>query len=377
MQKIIQGDCLDVMKSFPDNHFTCIITDSPYGISFMGKNWDKGIPSIEYWKEMLRITKPGGHLICAGLPRMFHRLGCVIEDSGWQIRDLLMHLFGSGFPKSHNNFGFEGYGTSLKPAWEGWYLAMKPLDGTFKQNAEKWGVAGINIEECRIGSTREVPASHSSNKLGIGITGLRKPNIEELNPNKGRWPANLILDEEAALLLDQQTEYKMHSAGKKRNKIVKSNYNASSYHTSENRQMNRFGDSGGASRFFYVAKASSAERNKGLEGLPLKETGIKNDSGRGFNETDPYAKRMAYNNHPTIKPIALMEYLIKLIMPPKDGLILDPFAGSGTTIIAAKRLGHSAIGIEKEPEYAEIATKRLEAYEPAPEQFEFDLNSNI
>ena len=136
--EILEGDSLEIMRKWPDNHFSAIVTDSPYGISFMGKEWDHGIPSIEYWREMLRIIKPGGHLLAAGLPRMIHRLVSVIEDSGWQIRDLLMHLFGSGFPKSHNHFGIEGYGTALKPAWEGWCLAMKPLDGTFKQNAEKW-----------------------------------------------------------------------------------------------------------------------------------------------------------------------------------------------------------------------------------------------
>ncbi len=200
---IIQGDCLQKMKEMPDNSIDFIVTDPPYGISFMSKQWDKEIPPVEYWKEMLRIVKPGGHLLCAGLPRMIHRLISVIEDAGWQIRDLLMHLFGSGFPKSHNHFGLEGYGTALKPAWEGWSLAMKPLDGTYKQNVEKWGLGGINIDASRIGSEKREYLG--ANKLMEDRpwtknqeSGIRARPI--LNCT-GRWPANLILDEEAAEML--------------------------------------------------------------------------------------------------------------------------------------------------------------------------------
>jgi hypothetical protein len=149
-QTIHHGDCLEIMRTMPDNSVDFIVTDSPYGISFMNKGWDHQIPSTEYWQEMLRICKPGSTMACAGLPRMIHRLGCIIEDSGWIIRDMIMHLFGSGFPKSHNHFGLEGYGTALKPSWEGWLLCMKPLDGTYAQNAQKWGLAGINIDDSRI-----------------------------------------------------------------------------------------------------------------------------------------------------------------------------------------------------------------------------------
>lgn len=327
MQKIITGDCLEVMKTFPDNHFTSIITDSPYGISFMSKKWDQKIPSCDYWQQMIRVIKPGGHLLAAGLPRMFHRLAVVIEDSGWEIRDILMHLFGSGFPKSHNNFGFKGYGTALKPAWEGWILAMKPLDGTFAQNAEKWGVSGLNIDDCRI-------PTHEKLSIGSGNVGYEGgyTNYNPLPQNeKGRWPANLILDKEAGAELDRMSGI-------------------------------------AASRFFYCPKASSSERNKGLEGMPLKDANkIGHFNEPGNNGASKNSSPMA-NSHPTVKPIALMEYLIKLIMPPKDGLILDPFSGSGTTIIAAKKLGYSAIGIEKESEYAEIAEKRLQAYQTESEQ---------
>ena len=199
---IICGDCLEEMRKMEDNSINAIVTDPPYGLSFMGKGWDYAVPNSDYWKECWRISKPGSFLIAMGGTRTFHRLTCAIENAGFEIRDCISWLYGSGFPKSHNNFGLEGYGTALKPAWEPCIVAMKPLDGTFKQNAERWGQAGIN-----------------------------------------------------------------------------------------------------------------------------------------------------------------MEYLIQLIMPPKDGILLDPFAGSGTTILAAYKLGLKAIGIEKQPEYAEIAKERLSYFE--------------
>lgn len=353
---IICGDCLDVMKTFPDNHFSAVVTDSPYGISFMSKGWDRGIPSIEYWKEMLRITKPSGHLLAAGLPRMMHRLISVIEDSGWQIRDLLMHLFGSGFPKSHNRFGIEGYGTCLKPAWEGWSLSMKPCEGTFKQNAEKWGQAGINIDATRVSNTQKWESSgqlmggKSVNDYG---NGLNNSGRSESHQN-GRWPANLILDEESSRLLDQQSGISKSSVSNCFQPLLTSKghkgggYGNSSRLNPSGHEPSSFmrgghSDSGGASRFFYCPKASSAERNEGLE---------------GFNDK---------NNHPTVKPLKLMEYLIKLVMPPSNGLLLDPFAGSGTTILAAKRLGFDAIGIEKSQEYCEIALARLDFKKDDPQ----------
>lgn len=134
---IIHGDCLEVMKSFPDNHFSAIVTDPPYGLSFMNKEWDHRIPGIEYWKECFRVTKPGGHLLAMGGSRTFHRVACAIEDAGFEARDCIMWIYGSGFPKSHNKFGCEGYGTALKPAYEPIIVSMKPCDGTFAQNYER------------------------------------------------------------------------------------------------------------------------------------------------------------------------------------------------------------------------------------------------
>jgi DNA modification methylase len=407
-QDIIHGDCLDVMKTFADNHFTSIITDPPYGIAFMGKNWDKAIPSQEYWKEMLRIIKPGGHLISAGLPRMLHRLTCAIEDSGWEIRDLIMHLFGSGFPKSHNHFGFEGYGTALKPAWEGWILAMKPLEGTFKQNAEKHGVAGINIEATRVC----VPTKKASGRWPANI--ILEESFEQILCLKNNIPNDIInvIEEyfhdyklpkrtqrhiegtqiiekrerrieiltcdipekwlkyfqdtgneirspySAAQMLDEQSGNTTSIAHKNKPKNTISNF----LH-SENEAYSQYNDSGGASRFFYCAKASSSERNKGLEGMELKQNDSSHFATPRLNDLRMINEQLRLpkqNNHPTVKPLKLMEYLIKLIAPPKDALILDPFAGSGSTILAAKNLDINAIGIEKNIEYCQIAKKRIE-----------------
>ena len=344
INEIIQGDCLEVMKSFPDNHFSAIVTDPPYGISFMGKGWDHEIPGIEYWKECIRITKPGGHLLAMGGTRTFHRLTCAIEDEGWEIRDCLMWIYGSGFPKSHNHFGIEGYGSALKPAYEPIIMAMKPLDGTFAQNAEKWGQAGINIDGCRIGFAEQKRcAGTRTYKAGTLAGGLNGEGVLQLAPHdgKGRWPANVMFDKEAGALLDEQSGVLKSGGGDKGNKTQNGGYGKGYGYIKRDSQ----GSTGGASCFFYCAKASSRERNEGL----------------------PEGKR---STHPTVKPIKLMEYLIKLVMPPKDGLLLDPFAGSGTTIIAAKRLGFNAIGIEKEPQYCEIARSRIIKHSDTDDQME-------
>lgn len=288
------------------------------------------------FSEAIRILKPGGYFLAFGGTRSSHKLATAIEQAGFYITDSIYWCYGSGFPKSHNNFGIEGYGTALKPAIEPCILAMKPCDGTFAQNAAKWGQAGINVDGCRVpGSkpSRPQPVFDSPTgktyemKCGIGRNGEMSDN------SKGRWPANLILDEESGRLLDQQsgiskaTKYREGGGYRDYPEKMETDWKIrckSTYPTVR-------GDSGGASRFFYCAKASTSERNGSI--------------------------------HPTMKPLRLMEYLIKLVMPPKDGLLLDPFAGSGSTILAAKRLGFSAIGIEKEAEYAEIARSRLNSVE--------------
>jgi len=355
--KIIQGDCLQVMQSMDSNSIDFIVTDPPYGLNFMAKDWDKKIPCIDIWKEALRVCKPGAWMACFGGTRTFHRLTCLIEDAGWEIRDCICWLYGSGFPKSHNKFGLEGYGTALKPAYEPIILAMKPCDGTFAQNAEKWGLAGINIDECRIGSIRNVPASHSKDKSGISMMGLGKPNEEELNKHKGRWPANLILDEESAEILDEQTGISKSQQTKKNDNRYSSGIFGDGSLKSDHKPENSYNDSGGASRFFYCAKSSRRERNEGLEGMSLSEN-MRVNAPR-LSEEAKHSNKMQ-NHHPTVKPISLMRYIIKLLAPPNNPLLLDPFCGSGSTLIAAKGLGIRSIGIELNPEYCEIAKKRTQ-----------------
>jgi site-specific DNA-methyltransferase (adenine-specific) len=236
-----------------------------------------------------------------------------------------MWIYGSGFPKSHNHFGLEGYGTALKPAYEPIIMAMKPLDGTFAQNAEKWGLAGINIDQCRIGEKTELHASKPKFERNGFIKGFCQ-GTESKVINHGRWPANVLFDEEAAQLLDEQSGIN-------------------------------------ASRFFYCAKASARERNAGLEGMPEKIANSNFGKGGFSRPTDQPLREIkpAANHHPTVKPLKLMQYLIKLVMPSNpNAVLLDPFAGSGTTLLAAKQLGFKAIGIEKEKEYCEIALKRLQ-----------------
>lgn len=413
---IISGDCLEVMKTFPDNHFLSIVTDPPYGIHFMGKDWDsyaKGkckigrmVPGMDsnseaheagrydarkndqfqdfiyqFGLEALRIVKPGGHILMFGAPRRYHRQVSGLEDAGWEIRDCLMWIFASGFPKSHNHFGIEGFGTSLKPAYEPIIMAMRPLEGTFKQNAEKWGQAGINIDGCRISTGDKLTGSGSPPLRFYGENSRPfHENAQSLGCKqhaKGRWPANVMFDEEAAAMLDEQSgESKSNPSPRPKGKSIHC-YGKFNVFKSNASHLN---DSGGASRFFYCAKTSSRERNEGLEGMSLKEKPLmgefKENPGRITPKSSPTAKA---NYHPTVKPLKLMEYLIKLVMPPSHGLLLDPFAGSGSTILAAKRLGFDAIGIEKQPEYAEIARKRVESYEKKQTKSEeqLDLLQNI
>lgn len=408
---LIHGECLDEMKKMEENSIDFIVTDPPYGLHFMGKDWDKfkqnrqfqnaltEVYSLDGYKRIakpitcsnhdagtyddnrndefqefmnqfgilaLKVLKHGGMLAMFGAPRRHHRQMSGLEDSGFEIRDVIMWLFGQGFPKSHN-FGRElgqewnGYGTGLKPAYEPIILAMKPLDGTFKQNAEKWGVSGINIDDSRISVSSEDAKSmervntagsgrFKSGKFGsCGIDGFGDKSLP-YDTNKGRWPANIILDEDAAEQLDEMTGIlNSGSPG-----IRRKNHNsvAMGYLNKTGNIENGFGDSGGASRFFYCAKASSAERNKGMNSPEFPDRS---------------------NNHPTVKPISLMKYIIKLLAPPGDPILLDPFAGSGSTLIAAKELGIRSIGIEKELEYFEIAKQRLEHYMNKPRQLQMAI----
>jgi site-specific DNA-methyltransferase (adenine-specific) len=334
--KLLTGDSVEVLKGLADNSVDSIVCDPPYGLSFMNKKWDYDVPSKEIWIEALRVLKPGGHLLAFGGTRTYHRLVVNIEDAGFEIRDQIQWLYGSGFPKStdvakrmvkeglEGSETYKGFGSALKPANEPICVARKPLEKglTLAQNVLKYGTGAINIDESRIEGVVPNTIQGQSSRQGEVYGADQRDKKEFVGHTQGRWPANIILDEVAAKMLDEQSGT-LKSGGQ--------NYLSNSesmFGTNKKFSPSRFaGDSGGASRFFYVAKASKRERGE-------------------------------ENNHPTVKPIKLMEYLIRLITP-KNGTTLDPFMGSGSTGVAAKNLGFNFIGIELNPEYVEIAKKRV------------------
>ena len=353
----VNADCLDAMKRMPDNSIDAIVTDPPYGISFMSKGFDtfkkEGMTDNQafqadmtpLFKEMLRVAKPGAHLLAFGGTRTYHRLTCAIEDAGWEVRDCLGWIYSSGLPKSMDiskaidkklgakravraavgdhegtiDFGMKnrcpkcgkpffsanpctcpredlipitdeakkwsGWGTCLKPAFEPIVLARKPVEGTVGDNVLKWGCGGLNIDDCRVGSDKPV-VIHSPKKETIYDSGHK--DLGMWMENRGRFPANLIHDGSEEVLEVFPND---------------------------------------SARFFYCPKASKKEKGK-------------------------------ENTHPTVKPIELMKYLVKLVAP-KGALVLDPFMGSGTTGVAALEIGRRFLGIEKEPEYFKIAENRL------------------
>ena len=356
-QRIIKGDCLEELKGIEENSVDSIVTDPPYELGFMGKKWDStGIAyNVELWRECLRVLKPGGHLLAFSGTRTYHRMAVAIEDAGFEIRDMIEWVYGSGFPKSlaigkavdklqgneresemvkgkiftgsNNNIDgeageyevtkgtseWEGWGTALKPSHEPICMARKPLsEKNVAENCLKWGTGGINIDGSRVGFQDESDYAESTGKNqhskyknsvvknpaknGIYSPDLREP--EDYNPTLGRFPANLIHDgsEEVKACFPEN-----------------------------------------ASRFFksiiYQAKASKAERNAGCDDI-------------------------GGNKHSTVKPVALMEYLINMVTPP-SGVVLDPFGGSGTTAVASVKLKRHFILIEREPEYIEIIKARV------------------
>lgn len=544
--EVVNADCLDHLRTLPANTADSFVQDPPYGLSFMGRGWDHAVPGPEFFVEQLRVAKPGAFLAAFGGTRTYHRLACAIEDAGWELRDCLSWIYGSGFPKSarvnrsptfcqcaeaersgectgpvqsqgartctadplvgdgplppgaehlthkaqgslggclpgrdssgaqpppepvpdpasppsqagaqaHSRSvalagaldpepvcnpspvqhsarrasmdsqtpsadggarpgtkgthtspagmsgtaprilgnsdsvaladyatGFplcqlcgkpvaDGFGTALKPSWEPIILARKPLIGTVAANYAAHGVGGLNIDACRIGWQSEAdkeagrPASFAKDHDGFGEAfaiadrSHRDPVAEQRTA--GRWPANLILDPEAGAMLDEQTGDRVRGAGAARAGSAHPRANAcdpSSYGIkSSTGNMHRFGDSGGASRFFYCAKSSRSEREAGLEHFEARTV---SDGREAVNDTayqrDATARR---NTHPTVKPIALMAWLCKLITPP-GGLVVDPFCGSGSTGCAAVQEGFRFLGIEQTPEHADIARARI------------------
>lgn len=363
--EIMQGDCIERLSALGDNSVDAIVTDPPYSLGFMGKAWDKtGIAfSVGLWRAALRVLKPGGHLLSFGGTRTYHRLTCAIEDAGFEIRDSLLWLYGTGFPKSLN-IG-DGIGTALKPAYEPIVLARKPLDGTVAANVLKWGTGGLNIDGGRIDGTprtTHADGNHKGQGTAIGAVALEPGHISA--GAQGRWPANVMLDEEAAAQLDEQSgERKVSGAARNGKPATAARTGGVTDYAMRVGNGALHADSGGASRFFYVAKASRKEREAGCEALPLKsagETTDREDGSAGLNSPRAGAGRTsgARNHHPTVKPVQLMRYLVKLVTPP-NGLVLDPFAGSGSTGIACVKEGKRFIGIELEPDYIDIAQARI------------------
>lgn len=369
---IYEGDCLQSLRAMPDESVHCVVTDPPYGLSFMGKKWDYDVPAVEVWQECLRVLKPGGHLLAFAGTRTQHRMAVRIEDAGFEIRDMIAWVYGSGFPKSldvskaidkaagargHDSVGFnvagktsglgviqrpelrsdhpdyvkpqgitpearqwQGWGTALKPALEPITVARKPLCGTVAENVLQHGTGGLNVDGCRVGTdeiktqAKQKGSSFTSVGNSQGFNGCAE------STHTGRWPANLIHDgsDEVVGLFPEATGGAWPAAG--------SQFGYSGGERKQRGERTEMGDTGSAARFFYCAKADASERRN--------------------------------SKHPTVKPLALMRYLCRLVCPP-DGIVLDPFCGSGTTLEAARLEGFQAIGCELNPEYIADCKERL------------------
>jgi len=373
--KILCGDSLEILKDFDDNYFHSVITDPPYGLSFMGKKWDYDVPSVDLWKEVYRVLKPGGHLLSFAGSRTYHRMAVNIEDAGFEIRDMLGWLYGSGFPKSHN-IGhkvekYKGWGTALKPAHEPIVMARKPFNTSVAENVLTHGTGGINIDECRVPSKDKIKSTTNNNIKGNAYksdNSKRERDTTYIPSEEGRFPANIIHDgsEEVLEIFPETGKSSGGRIGKKQQS------NTTHIVAGEYRKGDPgFGDSGSAARYFYCAKASKAERNMGLNELSTKQTtgggGLTAPKDKDGNYISSSAagkygsvKAPNKNYHPTVKPIKLMEYLVRLVTP-KEGIVLDCFAGSGSTLIACEQQGFQFVGIEKEHEYCQIAEARLKA----------------
>ena len=405
--KLLLGDNIQSLQKLPDNSVDSIVSDPPYGLSFMGKKWDYDVPSVDFWKEVYRVLKPGGHVLSFGGTRTYHRMVVNIEDAGFEIRDQIMWLYGSGFPKSHNigkavdklqgndrevvgersgamnnsetseaasfvkdGVGFkthftetkgtspyEGWGTALKPANEPICLARKPLsEKSVAENVLRWGTGGINIDGCRVGS-ETIKTNMMNTKGGLYNLGNenRTTNKPEDETHEGRFPANIILDEEAAKLLDIQSGIVNQGHWPKGSTKGFGEFGggSSSYEGVGQKDKTK----SGASRFFYQAKVSKQERNMGLDGF--EEKVITEGSEYGIDKFNTQPKK---NFHPTVKPVALMTYLCRLVTP-SGGIVLDPFMGSGSTGIAARLEGFKFCGMELDEDYFKIASARIENFE--------------
>ena len=367
---LINGDMLVELDKLEENSIDAIVTDPPYELNFMNKGWDNSGISYrkETWKKCLRVLKPGGYLLAFAAPRTQHRIACAIEDAGFEIRDTIMYIFGSGFPKNMDiskqftkrcdeNMDklWSGFGTQLKPSYEPIIMARKPIEGTVADNVIKYGVGGINIDECRVPfENTPNPATNPLYRQEHGYKHDRSKSVAENSVTRfntsasdkpisplGRFPANIILTYE-------DSDYDEVCGGFPETSSNKSEYN---FDKSQSGHIYGFAnggniksgvhyeDSGSACRYFYCAKASKRDRNEGLS--------------------------IGKNTHPTVKPVSLMQYLVRLVSP-KGSVILDPFMGSGSTGKGVayenndRNANYSFIGIELQTEYFEIAKQRID-----------------
>ena len=343
MYRLIPGDNLQTLTQLIEEgtQVDSVVTDAPYGLRFMNKRWDYDVPSVKLWELVYQVLKPGGHVLSFGGTRTYHRMVVNLEDAGFEIRDQLVWLYGSGFPKSLDigkatqKADWQGWGTSLKPAMEPIVLARKPLEeDTIAANVLKYRTGGINIDGSRIGThTNTTPAGFNRLNKKNADQGYR-PNTYEDQPSfstdsVGRFPANVLLDEDASAQLDQEGGFTKSGAMRR----VVEGYDGNSNTTflrGRSGPHNQHGDSGGVSRFFYCAKASAKERRE--------------------------------SKHPTVKPVALMRYLCRLITPP-GGVVLDPYAGSGSTGEAAVLEGFNPILLEIDPIFCDDIKRRMEDVE--------------
>lgn len=375
------GSCLDPvtgLASLADDSVDALVTDPPAGIGFMGKEWDSDKGGRDKWiawlaevmAGCLRVLKPGAHGLVWALPRTSHWTATACENAGFEIRDVHHHLFGTGFPKSltHNSAEIpEWSGTALKPAAEHWILVRKPLVASVADTYAEHGTGVLNIGGCRIGTTKEVPTSAPKDRVNLAKGAERGRTMETIgfDPNVGRWPANVSLDEFAASVLDEQSGVQRDGVAVNRNRTERLPSPTGFAPKLISGGDFTHGGAGGASRFFFVAKGSRSEKDAGLEGM-VKRTGGEAtgrvDGSAGTNNPRAGSGRTggARNFHPTVKGIELMRWLVRLVTPP-GGLVLDAFAGSGTTGVACIEEGARFIGFEISAEYHEIATARLGA----------------
>ena len=416
MPTIHHGDCIQVMNAMPPESVDAIVTDPPYGLGFMGKKWDGLPPSLEWAEACYRVLKPGGHIAAFGGTRTWHRLAVAIEDAGFEMRDSLAWLYGSGFPKSHDvskaidkaagaereviganevlrkympngttgsfQLGgcqsvqelekladaggvtpagesavavlarrnghearftltapatpeavqWDGWGTALKPAFEPIVLARKPLaEKTVARNVLAHGTGAINIDATRIAGDMSGGTWGGRQTTSIGFHGGTEGSEYRTQQNpSGRWPANVLLDQHAAAWVDEQSGITKDGFHVGRNRNAEDDMGGYSGAWKKDSRDGGYGGSGGASRFFYSAKAPKSERPN-VDGV----------------------------QHPTVKPLAIMRWLIRLVTPP-GGTVLDPFAGSGTTIEAALMEGFDPVGIEMEADYLPLIQHRID-----------------